>query len=465
MDILNQFLDTQREDMIADLQKWIQIPSVKEPAEGDAPFGKPCKQALEVALSRAEEMGFSVGNLDNYIGYADYGSGESTFGLLVHVDVVPAGEGWTDSKPFEGKIVGNRIFGRGTSDDKGPAVAALYALYAIKQSGLALNKKVRIIFGADEESGWADIAHYKKYQPLPDFAISPDGQYPVVNAEKGILHVNLSKTYEATKLPATILSIESGNRPNVVPGEATAVIVGIPIAIVKQIAQEVEKASKSTIHVSLDEQTNQIKVVVHGMSAHGSTPEEGINALNVLCDLLVRLPFEEDNHPVFQEVVHLCDRFPFEDYEGQSLGIACQDEESGKLSCSFNMLSLGQSGYEGAVDIRYPITFTAPPLMEKIIAAGLNATVRSQSAPHSVSSKSELVQTLLRVYEENTGREGYCIACGGGTYARAIENAVTFGCQFPNTENSMHQPNEFIDLDEFLLNAKILAQAILALCT
>lgn len=453
MDNTLSFLDQQRDNMISTLQTLVKIPSKKDAAQENAPFGPECARALQETLSIAESMGFEANNLDNYIGYVDYGSGDTTFGILVHLDVVPEGNGW-DYNPYGGEISGGRMYGRGTSDDKGPAVAALYALLAIKESGLALNRKVRLIFGCDEESGWEDIDYYKKFEKLPDLAISPDGEYPVVNSEKGILSLSLTKNYGQNDNPqAYVHSIKAGTVSNVVPGECIAQVQGVSLAIVENEVAVLIKYSGVSIDCE-ELEDGGIKIHVIGKSAHASTPEEGVNAISVMLDLLTRLPL--DDSEAFRELTNLSNLFPMNDFQGKALNIDSEDEKSGKLTCNLALISFGTKGLSVTLDIRHPASDDPQNIIAKLSdATGAKASNIHQKAPHYVDPESELVQSLLKVYEECTGQEGYCISIGGGTYARAIENAVTFGCEFPGTEMLAHQPNESISLDELLLNAKL----------
>ena len=462
MNSIHEFIDQHREAMTETLQNLIRIPSYKQPSQVHAPFGPACAQALDAVLAAAQGMGFQTVNLDHYIGYADHGSGETCFGILTHLDVVPEGNNW-NHPPYAAVIVGNRLYGRGASDDKGPAVAALYALAAVKASGIMLNRRVRLIFGCDEESGWQDIDYYKKFEPLPEIAISPDGDYPVVNAEKGILHLMVASQYpQQEHAQAYVASLSGGTAANVIPGEAEAQIFGITPAVIDIECQRIAQYSGMQFEYDGDAKSG-IRIHFIGKSGHASTPEEGVNAICGLLELLARLPLADS--PAYQHIKKLSNLFPIHDPNGKASEIDMQDEKSGRLTCSLDMIKLGQNGSETLLDIRYPISQNPDKIIKILSDQDLNISIVSHSKPHYVDPDSELVQTLLRVYEEQTGRDGYCLAIGGGTYARAIENAVTFGCQFPGTDSLIHQPNESIDLDELVLNAKIIAQAIIEICT
>ena len=181
----------QYKDQIIDtLSTLISIPSVKGRAETNMPFGRDVFKALMFMLDAAERMDIESVNLYGYMGYATYGAGEETVAILTHLDVVPAGEGW-ETPPFTAVVKDGRIYGRGAVDNKGAAVAALYALYILKENCITLNKQVKVFFGCDEESGWEDIDFYHEHYEQPAYAIVPDAFFPIINREKGVLHMQV----------------------------------------------------------------------------------------------------------------------------------------------------------------------------------------------------------------------------------------------------------------------------------
>jgi succinyl-diaminopimelate desuccinylase len=232
---LDTILEGLKGPMISTLQEWIRVPSLKAEPEPGAPFGPVLRQMLDKAMADCRELGFAAETFDGYIGHADMGEGEDedALAILAHVDVVPVGFGW-QKEPFGAQIEDGKIFGRGSSDDKGPAVAALYAMAAVKQAGIPLKRKVRLILGCDEESGWEDIAYYKKVATMPRMGFSPDAGYPVINIEKGLYGLELRAAPSEKGL--RVLSFDVGERPNVVPGQATALVVGGPEMVEKTTA-------------------------------------------------------------------------------------------------------------------------------------------------------------------------------------------------------------------------------------
>lgn len=457
--LLHAYIDGQKDAMIETLRELLRIPSVKSKAEGSAPFGQPCADALTYMLEKAQTLGFATKNLDNYIGYAEAGSGETLFAVLSHLDVVPVGDGWSQD-PFEAEIVNGEIVGRGAMDDKGPAVAALYALAAVQSLGKPYKQSVRLLFGCDEESGWQDIDHYRQHDRMPDSAISPDADYPLINAEKGILHLQLA--WDFADASGGTLAIRGGSRPNVVPDEAKLSLSGIgldeALAAAECCAQRYGASARAA------ESGAGVEIAFQGKPAHAMQPELGLNAIAIALECAAELPLGESD--ASKAIRRLHEAFPVRDSSGNALRIACQDAVSGALTANLGMIACSGESMMAVIDIRYPISTNGDMLLRLISDFFQTpATMRGGHPPHFVSEHSELVQTLLRVYEQETGASGAkCLSIGGGTYARAIENAVSFGCRFPGREDLAHQANERIAISDLVKNCKILAAAIAEIC-
>ena len=457
MDI-NGYIESQRDKMIADLKTLIRVPSVKGDALPDMPFGENVAKALSSALSMAEDLGFKTYNRENYVGIVEYGAGDETLGILTHLDVVPEGTGWSVD-PYEGAVVDDAFIGRGASDNKGPTISALYALAAVKQSDALLNKKVQLLLGCDEESGWGDIEYYKQHYILPDMAFSPDGDYPVVNAEKAILHADIKKTFR-TK-PTDVLFLRAGNRPNIVAPFGEAVVV-CPLESAVSVAEAVAAETGTTITVKKDR--DNVRISVTGKGAHASLPQEGNNAITALLAVLGKLPLTGDAGKMLRA---LHSAYPHKDYYGLQSFVDCSDDVSGRLTQNPGLLELNGKTLLMCSDMRVPVTIDVQEVLVRLSATFLpyNVTARHTMAAHYVEEESPLVQKLLAVYSELTGQDAYCVAVGGGTYARAVEQAVSFGCKFPGTDLRMHMADERYTIDDLLLNAKLMAHAIVALCT
>ena len=220
---IDQLIEGWREEIIEKLRGWVAIDSkAGKPAGEGMPFGPEVRKMLDKALSDAEEMGFETKNFDGYAGHIAMGSGEQTMGILAHLDIVPAGDGWTHD-PFGGEIENGRFYARGAIDDKGPAMAALYAMRAVRDAGVEMKDGVRLILGCDEETGMSDMRHYASCIKMPDYGFSPDAEYPVINIEKGGLGILLTAVCDSDEdAEIPVYSMAAGERPNVVPARTYA---------------------------------------------------------------------------------------------------------------------------------------------------------------------------------------------------------------------------------------------------
>lgn len=462
---IEAYIESHKQEMIEDICTLCRINSEKMPYKEGMPYGPGAFEALNEALSMAEAYGFSITNYDNYVGTADLNDKEHQLDILAHLDVVPAGEGWKETEPFEPVAKGDKLFGRGTADDKGPAVAALYAMRAVKELNIPLEKNVRLILGTDEECGSSDIAHYYAIEKEAPMTFSPDGAFPVVNTEKGGLNGHFTAEWTPSgKLPR-LVSVSAGIKVNVVPGKANAVVAGVDEESLSKAAAECEK--KTGIRFELEWGEGIVSITAIGESAHASIPGEGNNALTGLLVYLTELPLAECEQMTMIRL--LLELIPHGDTSGKALGIAMGDEISGDLTLAFSLLKVTESGLEGTFDSRCPICATEENVLEvarkNMAEKGFTLHNDSMRPPHHVDGNSEFVKTLLRAYEDYTGRKGACVSMGGGTYVHELKNGVAFGAAMPETDNRMHGADEYAVIEELVVSAKIFAQVIVDLCS
>ena len=449
---LNAIVESMHDEMLDTLQKWIRVPSVKGEAAPGAPFGKEVRSMLDMALADCEQMGFKTQNFDGYIAHADLGEGsdEDALAILAHLDVVPEGDGWK-YPPYGAVIENGRMYGRGTSDDKGPAVAALYAMKAVKDAGIPLRRKVRLILGCDEESGWEDIAHYNKVATMPRMGFSPDASYPIINIEKGICRLELHGVLSNEGLQ--VIAFNNGERPNVIPGRASALVAGDAATV----AQAEAAAKKLDIPAEVQLTDKGVSITVTGISGHAAYPETARNANGEMLLLLRELGVQGD-------LCLLADKIGL-DYKGEGLEVSVSDGISGYLTCNLGIIHADEGGVYATLDIRYPV-MTNPDMIIKNVSAslpGMRVDAMEVKEPHHVPAGSELVQNLLDAYHEVTGYERKCLYTGGGTYARSLQEGVAFGASFPQDEDLAHQANEYADIEGLYKNIKIFALAIVKL--
>lgn len=457
-----EYIDTHIREMTEALTSLISVRSIREEAQEGFPFGKGPAEALKVALSIAEKLGLTVHNHENYVGTVDMNDSDTKLGILAHLDVVGAGSGWSFD-PYAATVKDGRIYGRGASDDKGPAVAALFAMAAVQAAGIPLHSNVRLILGTDEESGSSDINYYFKKEAPPPHVFTPDGQFPVVNTEKGRVQASFRASFPKSEAPR-IVSASGGFRINVVPDDAQARIEGLPLETLHWHCQEAQR--RTGARFVCEEQGNAIVVSVTGIGGHAARPEKANNAITALLDFLSALPLHESE--AFSSVRGLNRLFPHGDWHGRAAGIAMHDEISGDLTISLNTLKLTPEHLEGQFDSRTPLCAnednTLGILYPVFTENSLTLECREYTPAHHTPGDSPFVQTLLRTYEKYTCSEGKCLSTGGGTYVHNIDGGVCFGCTMPGQEYNVHGADEFVIVSQLVKSAKIFAGVIVDLC-
>lgn len=449
---LNAYVRKMEPALLACLQENLRIPSVQGPAEPGKPYGSAVRESLDHVLAAAEKLGFSTVNMDGQLGWCEYGEGEEMVAVLGHLDVVPAGDGWSFD-PWGGEIRDGRIFGRGIMDDKGPSIAALFALAALRESGLPIRRRIRLIFGCNEESGSGDMKYYLAHGgEIPVMGFTPDGEYPVINGEKGIINVTYGRELDQIG-ELKLLSIHGGTAPNVVPASASA-----KLACPRELAERIARLSAPKLRYTVTEQG--LFVESEGVNAHGSTPELGENALGRLVLALDTLPLEGQT----AQAIHFLAQTLGMETDGASAGIALSDDVSGKLTLNWGTLDVENGKLLMKINYRYPVTKRcddcAPILDEKFAAAGFTKEAQLHKEKLYVPEDSSLIRTLMKVYREQTGLEGKPKSIGGGTYAKSLPNIVAFGPIFPGDEIREHKPDEFLELSRLMQNAQIIAAAM-----
>ena len=450
---LDAALEALRGDMIETLQRWIRVPSVRaEHSAENAPFGAEVRRALDTALADLTRLGFAARDIDGYCCDAEIGEGEETVAVLAHLDVVPEGDGW-DHDPYGGEIIDGRLIGRGTADDKGPGVAALFAMKAIVDAGIPLRRKCRLILGCDEECGMQDLEYYEEKIGLPEMGFSPDANFPLINTEKGIMSMHCSAKIEDERL----ISIACGTRSNVVPGVATAIVAGD----VREDAAEAFCVEDEDCAIETELVDGNTKITVTGVPAHAAFPEKGKNAGKMLLAVLEGMGI--GGAPVRLLVEACC-----EGDDGVNLGIAGSDAVSGRLTINLGLLSVENGVMNLTYDCRFPVFFNAERIgstvTKRLAPAGFETVIPRVSEPHHVPESSELVTKLMGVYNAITETQAKPFAIGGGTYARHLKEGVAFGMLFPGELELEHQANESIDVENFVRAARIYAYSIVALC-
>lgn len=445
MNILNQKIETNFEDFLADLKLLINIPSVYTEDETPHPFGKHIDDALKTMLGIAEKIGFTTYyDPEGYYGYADYGTGDEMIGILGHLDVVPSGDlkEWK-TNPFELTIIEDKAFGRGVQDDKGPTLAAMYGVKAVIDSGEAINKKIRFIFGTDEERLWGGINRYNAKEQIPNYGFTPDANFPLIYAEKGLLQLDLSAKNESG------IVLKGGDAYNSVPSSITF------------DDEHAEVIAEKLIDLGFDFKQEGNKLTVFGKSVHAKDAEKGINAI-------ARLLIAMKETGLTSKAIDFINEYIKEDALAQNIFGKCFDEMSGDLKFNLGKIELNEDTEKLYIDMRIPVSVSKEFVMEKLEDAlsKFGFTIHENDYLRSIYTPldSKLVKSLMAAYQEVTQDfENQPISSGGATYARAMDNCVAFGMGFPHSEETEHQPNEYATLEDIKNATKIYANAIVKL--
>ena len=456
--MIENYIDTHKDEIIKQVQSLIQIPSVYSKSDNPKkPFGENCNLALEYMLNLGEKLGFRTKNLDGYCGYIEFGEGEEMLGIIGHLDVVPEGEGWSNP-PFSAIIKDNKIFGRGAIDDKGPVISSLYAMKAVMEN-FKVNKRVRLILGLNEENSWLCMKHYKEVEEMPTLGFSPDADFPCIYAEKSILDCCISMAYNKNE-NIKIKEIDCKNNASNVVAKFCSVTLEVTNDIEKVIEKLENSIKKFNFNITVKKQNqSEIKLTSYGIQAHAAHPDLGTNAISRLILVL--------NEVIENELLKFfCEKIGTE-FNGKSLGIACNDD-SGELTLNVGSFALVDNELKIRFNLRIPIHTSIEDVESKFKEAiatysSINYHTNSKMPHLYVSKEDKLIKILCKIYSEVTNTPATPIAIGGATYARAFNNCVSFGPNFPGNKDMCHQTDEFIDIDSLILSCKIYAKAIIEL--
>ena len=436
-----------QKDMLESLRRLVRYNSVEGDPLPGKPFGEEPAACLAEALTIADEMGFRTENLDNYCGWAEMGEGEDLIGIVAHLDIVPAGKGW-DTDPFTLTEKDGRVYGRGVSDDKGAVIASLYAMKMIKDSGIPLNKRIRLIMGCNEETGSRCMRYYMEHEEPVTVGFTPDGNFPGIYGEKGMM--SLTAFSKNTK----ILDIHGGFVSNAVCHKCTVVIPAGETTVEKL---EAALGETPLTGFTVTEADGKITIDAQGVAAHASMPYLGVNAANYTMQALEQAGFVDDFVQFYNEHIGTgCD--------GSGIGCKIADDY-GDLTLNNGIVGMKDGVIFATIDCRTPVTYTPDQLRELVAPhleneqgyLKLNFVGPSLFFPPD----SDMVKKLVSAYREVTGdTEHEPEVIGGGTYAKSIPGIIAFGCEFPGADNHIHDANESLPVEELGLQALIYKKAI-----
>ena len=454
--------------MIDDLKGLLSIESVRDDSKAseDAPVGPGPRQALDYMYELAERDGFSTHDVDHIAGRIEAGQGEDVLGILCHVDVVPAGDGW-DSDPFDPVVTDDAIIARGTLDDKGPTIAAYYAVKILNDMNVDWKKRIHMIIGTDEESDWKCTDRYFQTEEMPILGFAPDAEFPAIHGEKGITTFDLIQDQineEVDEPDYELLNFESGQRYNMVPDHAEArVLVKENMTDVIQnfeyFVEQNELQGESTVDSGI------LILTVEGKAVHGMDPSLGVNAGLYLLKFLSSLNLDKSA----KDFVEFNNRYLFDSHFGEKMGMKFHTDVMGDVTTNIGIIKYDnkEAGRYG-VNLRYPQGFEFEEAVERftneIKDIGFSLELGKVQKPHYVDKDDPFVEKLVKAYRNQTGDMTEPYTIGGGTYARNLDKGVAFGAMFEDTEDLMHQKNEYMTKKQLINATSIYLEAIYALC-
>lgn len=449
--MFDEIIEKQKNEIINTVSDLIKFPSISdESATSQYPFGEECNNALNYILNLGKELGFRTKNIDGYCGYIEFGEGDELVGIIGHLDVVPAllEDGWT-TPPFEPTIRDGKLFGRGSIDDKGPVVASLYAMKAIKDTA-KISKRVRLILGLNEEKSWKCINYYKEHEEHPTIGFSPDANFPGIYAEKGIMSVELKNEFSIKDY--NILEIDCKNNAiNVVPKYCS----------IKLQKNYIGNSNLKEIqNIKLTENNDILLIEAFGVSAHSAHPELGNNAIKTLVNYLIN-NFEFSTS--YLKTLYEIGLFDIESPKFMSNEVL--KDESGVLTSNVAVLDYINKELIIRINLRVPVTIPLDDILSKYISLknnfkSLQVKQLSFQNPLYIEKNTYLVKMLVDIFNKKTNSNSEPLAIGGGTYARAFPNFISYGATMPGDKDMCHQVDEFIEIDKLILSSKIYAEAI-----
>lgn len=449
---VHNWLKEHEQELIQDCQTLLRFPSVESNPEPNAPFGRPVRDALSWILTLSKGWGMQTKDLDGYAGYAEFGSGEKLIMSLGHLDVVPVGSDWKHD-PFGAEIDQGYLYARGTVDDKGPTIAALYAARALKECAPNLPARIRSVFGCDEESGFECIKHYLKTEEIPTYGIAPDASWPLYHAEKGI--ADLTLLIPRPKGEFELLEASGGERPNIVMDRCQAK-VKISTSYQGEVKNKLMDAWDKNVQWNLNKDILEIQA--EGKAAHGSRPFAGDSAAIRLFRFLLEIAPVECS-TVFEDILNTMQ------ISGAGLGISGKDEVSKDLTSNIGILKIKTDTLILVFNIRYPVTWKGD-----IVLQSAKEFIQKKHKDYQVVDFKDspslyvpldhpLVKALAEVYTKETGEHLKPQVTGGGTYARAVPNTVAVGTGWKG-DGKEHEPDERIKVEHLLKMSRIYAHML-----
>ena len=462
--LFTAWLKSHREQILADWMDLVRIPSVQGEAAPGAPFGVECAKALAKAAENFEARGFAT-RLEKEGGYAlaSWGEGEKTICMYGHSDVVPAGDEWLYTQPFEPVIINGMLIGRGANDNKSGIMASLCVMEMLRDCGVRLRSRLQCFVGSNEESGMGDMASYVANEAMPDLCLVPDSAFPCALGEKGILRM----WAKCQKPLCAVKDVRGGDAFNIVLDHVEAVLLPD-----EALLTELQGKCDGSV-CTLRADSEGIYVTAEGVAKHAASPEGSVNAAWLLAKLLAgceSLPSQD--RAVFAGVETF-----LSSHWGEGLGIAHRDSHFGRLTAVCGMVKVEDGHLMVSIDSRYGTECDAQQLEESLVRAwqeaGWDTVYMENRKGYRVEESNPAPAVLTALFRELTGRENGCYYMAGGTYGRYLNDPLVVGSrvlpvdgkpgmELPAGRGGAHQRDEAVDIESFFLGVRLLAQYVLA---
>lgn len=475
---VSDWFELHKNELIEDIMRLVRIGSVSNPEAEQKPFGAECRLCMDEMLKIGEEHGFYTENYEYYVGSigAKEKDWDNMIGFWNHLDVVPVGNYW-EYQPFEPIVKEHFLIGRGSQDNKGPAIGILYMMECLRELNIELKHQLCLFVGCDEERGMSDLAYYSAHYKTPKMSMIADSGFPVCYGEKGIIEGSMSWKNIAGK---TLLDCGGGSASNMIPDTAYAVFV-YSAELEEELKQKlaVDKCPENFLYeVTQQGEQSAIKITARGTSKHSAFPEGSKNAIHELARFVNSLDnTEESLKQFFGNLAYLS-----EEYYGENFQISYQDEVSGKTTCAATVLKMEQGCISLHYNIRYGITDSSEKIIREMARTaqenGGSWELERDSAPNYFPKEHPAVDILTGIYNEITGENKESFVMGGGTYARKLPNAFAYGIGgmteseedktikqklFKPGHGGAHEPDEALNVRLLLEAMKIYTMAVVAL--
>lgn len=461
---IKAFIEENRQAMLDDLASLIEIPSVVQDALPGKPYGADCYDALLRTEAIAKKLGFVTNIVDNAVLTAEYGDRPVQLSCMCHLDVVAAGDGWA-TPPYTMTCKDNILYGRGVSDDKGPAIAVLYAMKAVRELCPDLPFSPLVWLGTAEEVGSPDMKNYLKHTRMPRYNVTADAADPIVNCECAKHRPAFSMDWEKNDARPQVTYLQGGKSRNTIPGYSEALIAGLTAAEAKATAEA--NTARTEVAFELEDTEEGLRIRANGRGAHILLPQLSRSAQTALFELLAELPLADC--PSTEAIRKLAKLFPYGDFAGTGLGLTVRDDVIGASSTNFTTCILTETGLNGQFDSRGPTNATpenyAHVIDRALRDAGFTVEDAEMDPAHYVPESDPIVTLAKELYKQTRGYDAACVYCFGGTYAHFIDGAIATGITAPGIDANLHKANEFLPLDDFEKVVEFYILLILSLCS